>query len=81
MLIKYFFLFFAECLHRFGQNCEKVCHCQHGECDNITGVCYEPGCMKGWTGDSCNYSKQIITSLSFTLCFMILILKVFYLKR
>ncbi|CAG2243427.1 PTPRM [Mytilus edulis] len=43
---------------RFGQNCERVCHCQHGECNNITGICYKPGCMKGWTGHSCNYNLQ-----------------------
>ncbi|CAG2189388.1 unnamed protein product [Mytilus edulis] len=25
---------------RFG-DCERVCHCQHGECNNITGICYK----------------------------------------
>lgn len=51
-------LLFVECLpDQFGPNCEKSCHCQLKGCDNKTGVCFSQGCLQGWNGESCNYSK------------------------
>lgn len=50
--------FFVECTpHRFGQNCDKSCHCLLGGCDNKTGVCFKSVCLQGWNGESCNYSE------------------------
>lgn len=42
----------------YGNNCEKNCNllCKIGECNRIMGVCLD-GCMIGYKGNFCNYSK------------------------
>ncbi|XP_052067767.1 multiple epidermal growth factor-like domains protein 6 [Mytilus californianus] len=39
-------------LGRYGDNCEKFCHC-NGPCDLVTGNCTS-GCLDGWIGYRCD---------------------------
>lgn len=39
---------------RFGENCEMNCHCKRSGCGVVDGVCNEPGCVDGWSGDRCD---------------------------
>ena len=43
---------------RFGNNCEKECHCRDPteSCDSILGIC-ESGCAEGWDGYDCQERK------------------------
>lgn len=39
---------------RFGANCQTRCHCKTSGCRIADGLCNEPGCVDGWSGDSCD---------------------------
>lgn len=42
--------------NKYGQNCDKTCHCVHGQCDNrpeSDGRCKPYTCQKGFTGTFC----------------------------
>ncbi|XP_067679838.1 multiple epidermal growth factor-like domains protein 11 isoform X2 [Haliotis asinina] len=38
----------------FGADCENYCHCKHGVCNYITGICPPGGCLSGWKGTKCD---------------------------
>ncbi|XP_067678431.1 cell death abnormality protein 1-like [Haliotis asinina] len=38
----------------YGADCENYCHCKHGVCNDMTGVCPPGGCLAGWKGTNCS---------------------------
>ncbi|XP_067678555.1 multiple epidermal growth factor-like domains protein 10 [Haliotis asinina] len=38
----------------FGADCENYCHCKHGVCNDMTGVCPPGGCLAGCKGTNCS---------------------------
>ncbi|XP_067679822.1 receptor-type tyrosine-protein phosphatase S-like isoform X2 [Haliotis asinina] len=60
----------------FGADCENYCHCKHGVCNYITGICPPGGCLAGWKGTSCDvrcvdsveYGPGCVKNCSFRMC-------------
>lgn len=54
------YLFSVCATNRFGEKCERICHCKDPGCDRVTGHCNKGVCEDSWTGDSCSGTLNVL---------------------